>query len=87
MFWIESIGLIAGILGIIAWIPQIYKIWIDKRADGISIPTFTVITLALMLWLAYGFLIKSIALIISNALTLIIIIIVLIGAIKIQNKK
>lgn len=86
MFWIESIGIIAGILGIVAWIPQIYRIWIKKRADGISVPTFIVIAFALILWLIYGVLVDSIALIISNIMTLIVIITVLIGAFKVQKE-
>ena len=69
MFWIESIGIIAGILGIVAWLPQIHRIWIQKRADGISVSTFTVIACALVLWLIYGVLVNSIALIISNIMT------------------
>tara|TARA_Y100001970_G_scaffold190851_1_gene232123 strand:- start:3260 stop:3547 length:288 start_codon:yes stop_codon:yes gene_type:complete len=81
---IEIIGLVAGLLGIIAWIPQIYRIWVKKRADGISIPTFLVITTALLLWLVYGFLINSLSLIVSNIFTLIMILCVLIGAWKIQ---
>ena len=86
MFWIESIGIIAGILGIIAWLPQIYRIWIEKRADGISVSTFTVIACALVLWLIYGVLVNSIALIISNIMTLVVIIAVLIGAFKVQKE-
>tara|TARA_B100001029_G_scaffold179575_1_gene189631 strand:- start:4437 stop:4724 length:288 start_codon:yes stop_codon:yes gene_type:complete len=81
---IEIIGLVAGLLGIVAWIPQIYRIWVKKRADGISIPTFLVITTALLLWLVYGFLINSLSLIVSNIFTLIMILCVLIGAWKIQ---
>ena len=86
MLWIESIGIIEGILGIVAWVPQIYRIWIEKRADGISVPTFTVIAFALVLWLIYGILVNSIALIISNIMTLIVIIVVLIGAFKVQKE-
>ena len=81
---IEIIGLVAGLLGIVAWVPQIYRIWVKKRADGISIPTFLVITTALLLWLVYGFLINSLSLIVSNVFTLIMILCVLIGAWKIQ---
>ena len=84
---IEAIGLLAGFLGILAWIPQIYKIWIQKRADGISLPTFTIITTALILWLVYGVMINSLSLIISNIFTLIMILLVLFGAWKIQSKK
>ena len=81
---IEIIGLVAGLLGIVAWIPQIYRIWVKKRADGISIPTFLAITTALLLWLVYGFLINSLSLIVSNIFMLIMILCVLIGAWKIQ---
>ena len=86
MLWIESIGIIAGILGIVAWLPQIHRIWIQKRADGISVPTFIVIAFALVLWLIYGVLVNSIALIISNIMTLVVIITVLIGAFKVQKE-
>ena len=83
---IEIIGLIAGFLGVIAWIPQIYRIWIKKRADGVSLPTFLVIATALILWLIYGIIIESFSLIISNIFTLIMILFVLIGAWKIQRE-
>lgn len=83
---VEAIGLLAGFLGILAWIPQIYKIWVQKRADGISLPTFSIIASALILWLIYGIKVNSLSLIISNIFTLIMILLVLIGAWKIQSK-
>ena len=86
MNYAEIIGLLAGFLGLIAWIPQIYRIWIQKRADGISLPTFSIITTALALWLIYGILINSLSLIISNGLVLVLIVIVLIGAWKVQKE-
>tara|TARA_Y100001970_G_C14129885_1_gene801093 strand:- start:551 stop:826 length:276 start_codon:yes stop_codon:yes gene_type:complete len=85
MDYIELIGLLAGLLGLVAWIPQIYKIWFKKRADGISLPTFMTISAALILWLTYGILKNSIALIVSNSLTLFLILIVLIGAWRVQK--
>ncbi len=85
MDYIELIGLLAGLLGLVAWIPQIYKIWFKKRADGISLPTFMTISAALILWLTYGILKNSIALIVSNGLTLFFILVVLIGAWRVQK--
>ncbi len=46
--WIELIGLFAGILGVIAWIPQIKEVWVLKRHEGISIPTFGLVATALV---------------------------------------
>jgi len=83
----EFIGLLAGLLGMVAWIPQIYRIWIKKKADGISLPTFSIISLALILWLVYGIIIRSVSLIISNTVTLLLILFVLFGAWYIQIDK
>jgi len=54
MDWIEGVGLAAGFLGIIGWYPQVKRVWIEKKADGVSVPTFTVIAISLVLWLTYG---------------------------------
>ncbi len=83
----ESIGLIAGVLGIIAWVPQIREVWIHKRHDGISLVTFSIVTVALTLWLIYGILINSIAMIIANIMTLGAIIIVIFGVLRLRKSE
>ena len=83
--WIEAIGLFAGLLGIVAWLPQIREVWVLKKHEGISIPTFSIVTIALCLWLVYGVLINSIAMIIANVVTLAAIAAVLIGVIRIRR--
>ena len=64
--FIEVIGLIAGLLGIIAWLPQLQKVWIQKLHEGISIPTILIICIALVLWTVYGILVDSFAIIVAN---------------------
>ena len=76
---IEAIGIAAGIIGIIAWGPQIIQVWVHKRHDGISIPTFCVVALSLFLWLIYGIAIDSLAMIFSNILVLSVMLIIIIG--------
>ena len=83
--WIESIGLFAGVLGIIAWIPQIREVWINKRHDGISLTTFSVVTVALGLWLLYGILVDSISMIIANVMTLTVIFAVILGVVRLRR--
>ena len=85
--WIEAIGLFAGVLGIIAWIPQIREVWIHKRHDGISIATFSVVTVALGLWLIYGVLVDSIAMIVANIMTLGVILAVIIGVLRLRKSE
>ena len=85
--WIEAIGLFAGVLGIIAWIPQIREVWIHKRHDGISIATFSAVTIALGLWLIYGILVDSIAMIVANIMTLGVILAVIIGVVRLRKSE
>ena len=85
--WIEAIGLFAGVLGIIAWIPQIREVWVNKRHDGISLATFSVVTVALGLWLLYGILVASISMIIANVMTLTVIFAVIIGVVRLRREE
>ena len=82
---IEAIGLVAGVLGIVAWVPQIREVWVHKRHEGISLPTFLVVTVALSLWLIYGVLVESIAMIFSNVFTLGVILAVVIGVVRLRR--
>ena len=83
--WIEAIGLFAGALGIIAWIPQIREVWVNKRHEGISLATFSVVTMALGLWLLYGILIESVSMIIANVMTLSVIFAVILGVVRLRK--
>tara|TARA_B110000116_G_C16506924_1_gene433827 strand:- start:183 stop:443 length:261 start_codon:yes stop_codon:yes gene_type:complete len=81
---LETIGFAAGILGIVAWIPQVKTVWIDKRHDGVSLPTFAVVALALTLWMIYGIMLPSPSIIFSNAAALLMILSVIIGVARIR---
>ena len=84
---VEIIGIIAGVLGIIAWFPQLKKIWIEKSAEGISLLAFLMILLALTLWFIYGYMISSPALMISNGATWILICFVIVGSWRVQKNQ
>jgi MtN3 and saliva related transmembrane protein len=85
--WIEAIGLLAGALGIVAWIPQIRDVWIHEQHEGISLTTFSVVTVALALWLLYGVLVESLAMIVANVFTLVVILTVLIGVRRLRKRE
>ena len=85
--WIETIGLLAGIIGIFAWIPQIIQVWVHKRHDGISLTTFAVVSFALGLWLVYGILVDSFAMIAANIMTLTVIGVVIVGVLKVRKNE
>ena len=84
---LESIGFAAGVLGIVAWIPQVKTVWVEKKHDGVSLPTFAVVALALTLWMIYCILLPSPAIIFSNVAALLMILSVIIGVAKIRRNE
>ncbi len=85
-WWVEAVGLVAGTLGIIAWFPQIREVWVHRRHEGISLPTFGLITVALALWLVYGLLIDSKAILVANIAALVVILVVIIGVVHLRRQ-
>ena len=82
---IEGIGIAAGIIGVLAWGPQIVEVWKHNRHDGISLPTFSIVAFSLTLWLIYGIAIDSPAMIFANILTLSVIAIIIVGVIRLRK--
>ena len=67
----EIIGLVAAALTTSAFIPQVYKIYKEKSAVGISLTMYLIFFVGLSLWLLYGCLVGSISIVIANGVTLI----------------
>ena len=86
-FLIESIGIIAGTLGVMAWLPQLREVWIEGLHEGISLPTFWLVSTALVLWLIYGILIQSISIIAANVAALACILSLIIGVTRLRREK
>jgi MtN3 and saliva related transmembrane protein len=68
---IDGIGLVAGLLTTTAFIPQVWKIYRTKSGKDISGRMFSLFSIGIVLWLVYGILLKSVPLILSNVVTLI----------------
>ena len=84
---IDAIGIVAGILGVIAWWPQLKRVWSEKRHDGISVPTFLIVCLSISLWLTYGVLTESMPIIAANAVTLLVLLVLVMGVVKLRKQE
>ena len=65
----EIVGLTAAFLTTSAFIPQVYKIYKEKNADGISLTMYIILLIGVILWFVYGILIGSLSIIIANGVT------------------
>ena len=64
------VGLVAGFLTTIAFVPQVTKIWKTKSAKDVSLPTFLAFAIGVALWIVYGIMKQEPPIIIWNAVTL-----------------
>ena len=63
------IGLLAGTLSIIAYIPQVWKTYTTKSAKDLSMKWLVLTLTSAILWFTYGILSNSLPLIITSAFT------------------
>ena len=64
------VGTIAATLTTLAFIPQAYHSYKTRDMSGISLPMYTVFTLGVAMWLAYGILRQDPPIIVANIITL-----------------
>ena len=68
---IDILGLIAGSLTTVAFVPQLLKVWKTKSANDISYIMFILFILGIVLWEIYGWEIHSFPVILFNIITFI----------------
>lgn len=81
---IEIIGLIAAACTTLAFVPQVFKAWKNKSTQDISLTMYLVLLVGLILWLIYGIHHNSLAIILANTITGILVLVML--ALKLRHK-
>lgn len=70
MAWTDAIGYAAAVLTTCSFVPQAWLTFRTRDVSGISTGMYSVFTVGIALWLAYGLLLQSWPLVVSNAITL-----------------
>jgi MtN3 and saliva related transmembrane protein len=63
---LETLATFVGVVGSIAMLPQVYRIFKRKSAKDISVLTYSFLFVAGAIWVLYGVNIQSFPLIITN---------------------
>ena len=66
----DLIGMIAGTLTTIAFVPQVWRVWKTKSTRDISLSMYLVFTTGVVFWLAYGLSLGAWPIIVTNLVTL-----------------
>ena len=76
------VGFIAAIFTTFAFVPQVIKVWRTRSTVDISLSMYSLFTLGVALWLAYGILLDAWPIIRANIVTLL-----LTGAVLVMKVK
>lgn len=82
MVYVEIIGFAAGTLTTISFLPQVLKIVRTRHTRDISLGMFAMLGTGIFLWLVYGILIGSLPVILANAISFILTLIIVIFKVK-----
>tara|TARA_B100000780_G_scaffold105106_1_gene73592 strand:- start:876 stop:1136 length:261 start_codon:yes stop_codon:yes gene_type:complete len=85
MNWVNYIGIFAGILTTISFIPQVIKVWKSKSTKDLSAWWLLIFCVGVSSWLLYGFLIIDLPIIIANAATIFLLLFIVIAKIIFRN--
>lgn len=66
----EAVGMLAGALTTLAFLPQGWRIWRTRSARDLSLPMYLIFTAGVALWFLYGLLLGAWPIILSNGVTL-----------------
>lgn len=67
--WISYVGILAAVLTTGAYIPQAYKTIKTRSTRDLSMVTFSLLFIGVVMWLVYGILIHDFPLILANVIT------------------
>ena len=68
---IEILGLAAGTIPSITFLPQVTRIWKTKSAKDLSMNMLFLLILGVSMWLVYGVVQKDLAIIYTNSMVLV----------------
>ncbi len=67
---VNAVGTAAGLFSMASFVPQVVKIVREKRAEGVALQTYVLTVTGFVLWIAYGIMLKSWPVAVSNSVNL-----------------
>ena len=72
---VELLGLAAGCLTTLSFLPQLGRVYRRKSAADLSYGYLVAFSLGILLWLVYGLLLRDLPIILANAVTLLLLLV------------
>ncbi len=73
-----TLGIVAGFCTTISLVPQIIKAYRTKHTEDLSLGMFCLLALGVAMWFVYGVLISALPVMITNAITFVLVVYIII---------
>lgn len=83
----EALGFLAAACTTFAFVPQALRVWRTRSADDISLAMYVILVTGVILWIAYGALIRSAPLVAANVVSLLFAGAVLAGKLRFMRRE
>ena len=83
----DMLGYAAATLTTASFVPQAWRTFRTKDVSGISLRMYSVFTLGVAVWLAYGIVLKEVPMMVANSSTLVFALAVLVMKLKYGKKQ
>lgn len=83
----DILGYLAAFLTSVSFVPQVWRTFRTRDVSGISLRMYSVFTLGVAVWLAYGIVLGEVPMMIANGLTLVLACAVLVMRLRYAPKK
>ena len=83
----DVLGYLAATLTTVAFVPQAWRTFRTKDVSGISTRMYSVFTVGVAVWLAYGIVLGEVPMMVANTLTLVLACAVLVMKLKYGKKE
>lgn len=83
--WIDALGYAAAALTTAAFVPQAWQSWRTRDLSGISLGMYGAFSLGIALWLVYGWALRAWPIVVANAITLALALVIL--GLKIASRR
>ena len=84
---VTLIGLLAGTLTTIAFIPQLQQTWRTRSAQDVSLGMLLTFVTGVFLWLIYGLMLGALPIILANLVTLVLTLAILILKLRYRSSR
>ena len=74
---INLLGFVAGTLTTLSFLPQVHKAWTTRRCTDLSLGMLLAFGAGVLLWLIYGLRLRAAPVIVANAVTLALILVLI----------